>query len=229
MVFAGFPPETLAFLAGIGANNNKDWFTTNRAGWDATVVAAREFVETVGPGLRAISPTIQYGAKIGASLPRVNRDTRLSKDKRPYRDTFDLWFWHGDKKGWDQPGFFLRIAPDNLWIASGMMHILFPVLPKFRDAIVAGRSGEALVAAIAKVNAAGPYEVGYPSRKSVPKGYDKNSPRAEYLLYETLWGHLRLPSEAALDPGFADVALAAWRDLSPIARWLLDEVTAPAP
>ena len=229
MAFTGFPPETLTFLAGIGANNNKEWFTANRAGWDATVAAAREFVEAVGPGLREISPTIQYEAKIGATLPRVNRDTRRSKDKLPYRDTYDLWFWHGDKKGWDQPGFFIRITANGLWIASGMMHILFPTLPKFRDAVVADRSGEALVAAIARVNAPGPYQIGYPSRKSVPKGYDKSSPRAEYLLYETMWGHLALPSEAALSPDFAEVSLKAWRDLAPIARWLLEEVAGPAP
>ncbi|MEQ1770616.1 MAG: DUF2461 domain-containing protein [Devosia sp.] len=226
MSFAGFPPATLSFLKGIGEDNNKEWFTANRAGWDATVAAAKDFVAAVGPRLREISPTIQYEPKIGATLPRVNRDTRLSKDKRPYRDTFDLWFWHGEKKGWDQPGFFIRITHEGVWIAAGMMHILFPTLPKYRDAVVADRSGEALVSVVAQVNASGPYEVGYPSRKSVPKGNDKDSPRAEYLLYETLWGHQRLPPEAALRPDFADVALKAWRDLSPIALWLLDEVTA---
>jgi uncharacterized protein (TIGR02453 family) len=228
MAFAGFPPEMLVFLRGIGEHNNKEWFTQNRAGWDASVSAAKDFVEAVGPRLREISPTIQYEARIGASLPRVNRDTRFARDKLPYRDTFDLWFWHGDKKGWDQPGFFLRITADELWVASGMMHILFPTLPRFRDAVVADRSGEALVATIAQVNAKGPYQIGYPSRKSVPKGYDKASPRAEYLLYESLWGHLQLPASAALAPDFADTALKAWADLAPLARWLLAEVTARA-
>ena len=225
MSFAGFPRETLTFLEGIAAANSKEWFTANRPLWDATVAAARAFVDEVGPSLRVISPGVNFDSKIGGSLPRANRDTRVAHDK-PYRNTFDLWFWHGDKKGWEQPGFFLRITAQGVWIASGMMHILYPVLPRYRDAVVAEASGERLASVVAAIDALGRYEVGYPSRKSVPKGYDKDHARAAYLLQESLWGHLALPAEAVLDPNFADVAVAAWRDLWPLSRWLLEDVTA---
>jgi uncharacterized protein (TIGR02453 family) len=216
MAFTGFPSETLAFLTGINANNTKEWFTANRPLYDATVDASKAFVETVGQQLQAFAPEIRFEPKVGGSLQRPNRDTRFDKGKPPYKEQLDLWFWHGDKKGWDQPGFFLRIAPDNLWIAAGMMHILWPQLKAFRDAIIDDRSGSALVATVDRINAIGPYQVGYPKRKSVPKGFDAGHPRAEYLKYESLWGHLQLPSTAALDPGFADVALVAWRDLAPL-------------
>lgn len=226
--FAGFPPETLAFLAGIKANNSKEWFTAHRPLYDASVDAAKAFVETAGPRLQQFAPTINFEPRIGASIPRINRDTRFSRDKRLYKEQVDLWFWHGDKKSWDQPGFFLRIEPEFTYVAAGMMHILPPTLFRFRDAIDAERSGAALADTVDRINAIGRYEVGYPSRKSVPKGYAKDHPRAEYLLYESLWGHLRLPSEAALRTDFADVALAAWRDLAPLTEWLMAELPAPA-
>ena len=35
--FTGFPPETLAFLAGLNANNSKDWFAAHRSLYDASV------------------------------------------------------------------------------------------------------------------------------------------------------------------------------------------------
>jgi hypothetical protein len=60
----------------------------------------------------------------------------------------------------------------------------------------------------------------------VPKGYDPDHPRALYLKYESLWGHLQLPSSAALASDFAALALDAWRDLAPLTAWLRDEVTA---
>src|ERR1044071_9571557 len=101
----GFPPETLAFLKGIVTDNSREWFTANHALYEATVTAAKTFVESVGPRLREISPTVQFSAKSGASLPRINNDVRNDKSKKPYKENFDLWFWHGDKKGWDQPGF----------------------------------------------------------------------------------------------------------------------------
>ncbi len=225
MAFTGFPRETLAFLEGINANNDKEWFTANRALYDAMVAAAKAFVETVGPDLRSVAPAIRFEPKVGGSLQRPNRDTRFDKGKPPYKEQFDLWFWHGEKKGWDQPGFFLRIAPDTLWIASGMMHILWPQLKTFRAAVLDDRAGAALVATVARIEAAGPYQVGYPKRKSVPKGFDPQHPRADYLRYESLWGHLQLPAEVALAPGFDEVALNAWRDLAPLTAWLLDEVT----
>jgi uncharacterized protein (TIGR02453 family) len=225
--FSGFPVATLEFLTGIAANNNKEWFTANRALYDASVEGAKAFVEAVGPALRTIAPSINFEAKIGASLPRVNRDTRLAKTKLPYKEQLDLWFWHGVKKSFEQPGYYVRIEPEAVYVAAGMMHILWPTLATFREAVVDERAGAALVEAVRRVSEAGPYQVGYPSRRSVPKGYDKAAPRAEYLLYESLWAHLRLPSEAVLEAHFAEVALRAWRDMSPIPEWLLAEVTGP--
>lgn len=230
MAFTSFPSQTLAFLEGIAANNNKDWFTANRALYDASVEAAKSFVDEVGPRLRAFAPAIRHEAKVGASLPRVNRDQRFAKGKPPYREELDLWFWHGEKRGFEQPGFFIRITPQNVWIASGMMHILWPTLKRFRDAVVDEQSGTALEQVVAGINAIGPYQVGYPRRKSLPKGYDLDAPRAEYLKYESLWGHLQLPAGAVLEPDFADVTVDAWRDLAPLTGWLMDEViTEPSP
>ena len=53
--FTGFPQETFAFLAGIAANNDKDWFEANRPLYEAGYVApARAFVEEMGPRLRSL-------------------------------------------------------------------------------------------------------------------------------------------------------------------------------
>lgn len=225
MAFTAFPPDALAFLAGIKANNNKEWFTAHRPLYDASVDAAKSFVETVGPKLQQFAPAIRYEPKIGASIPRINRDTRFSKVKLPYKEQIDLWFWYGDKKSFDLPGFFLRIEPEWTYVATGMMHILPPALFRYREAIEAERSGEALVEAVSRIDAIGRYQIGYPNRKTVPKGYAPDHPGAEYLKYESLWGHLRLPSDAILKPDFAEVALTAWCDLAPLTEWLMTEVT----
>ncbi len=222
--FTGFPPETLAFLAGLNANNSKDWFAAHRSLYDASVEASKAFVDTVGPQLRTFAPAVNFEAKIGASLQRPNRDTRFSKDKRLYKEQIDLWFWHGDKKGFDLPGHFLRIEPEFTFVATGMMHILPPALFRYREAVDRERSGQALVDTVARIDALGRYQVGYPSRKSVPKEYSKDHPRAEYLKYESLWGHLRVPSEAILTPDFAGITINAWRDLAPLTEWLMNEV-----
>lgn len=221
----GFPPETFAFLAGIAEHNDKAWFTANRGLYDVGYVEAGcAFVEAVGPELQKISPAVQYEPKIGASLMRVNRDTRFSKDKRPYKDHLDLFFWHGERKGWTHPGFFLRLTAESVWAGSGMHHFEGELLTRYRDAVVGERSGRALVAAIAKVEAAGDYGIGSMPRKTVPRGYDKDSARAKYLLWEGLPAMAQLSVADATRSDFDTQVLAHFRNTWPIAKWLLDEV-----
>ena len=86
--------------------------------------------------------------KINGSLFRINRDVRFAKDKRPYKNHVDLWFWHGDRRGWNSPGFFFRLAPDRLILGAGMHRFEKTQLDAFRSAIVDPRAGKALVKAI---------------------------------------------------------------------------------
>ncbi len=224
--FDCFPPETAAFLSGIAEHNDKAWFEGHRPLYEAGYVSpARAFVEEMGPRLREFARGVQYDPRINGSISRVNRDTRFSRDKRLYKDHLDLWFWHGEKKGWTQPGFFMRLTAEDVWIGAGMHHFEEDLLTRYRNAVVDDHAGEALRAAIREVQAAGDYQVGGMPRKRVPRGYDKASPRAEYLLWESLPALTRMPISAALAPGFVDTALRHFRNTWPIARWLLEEVT----
>ncbi len=228
VAFDRFPQETKAFLEGIAAHNDKEWFTANRKLYDVGYVeAGRAFVEAIGPALQKLSPSLQYEPKIGASLMRVNRDTRFSKDKRPYKDHLDLFFWHGQQKGWTHPGFFIRLTAEAVWLGAGMHHLEGDLLTRYRNAVVDDRAGDALVNAIAKVEAAGDYAIGSMPRKQVPRGYDKAHPRAHYLLWEGLPAMGRMSIDDALSPGFGDKALAHFTNTWPIAKWLLDEVAEP--
>lgn len=223
--FSAFPAETLKFLAGIDGNNNRQWFETNRDLYETSYVAAgRDFVKAIGPRLKAISPGVEYEARINGSLSRINRDVRFSKDKRPYKSHLDIWFWHGEKKGWDRPGFYLRLTPQTVFLGSGMHMFEGTMLERFRQAVLAESSGRALVAAIRKITAAGPYDIGEATRKSVPRGYDATHERARLLLHEGLHAGLELPAAEATRAGFTDVAVTHFSATWPIGQWLLDEV-----
>jgi uncharacterized protein (TIGR02453 family) len=223
--FSAFPPATRKFLEGIAANNSKEWFEANRALYEEGYIApARAFVEAVGPALRTLSPEARFEPKVNGSIGRVNRDTRFSKDKRLYKDNLDLFFWHGDKKGWDHPGFFIRLTTKDVWLGAGMHHFMDEGLTRFRDAVIDDRSGRALIAAIETVEKAGDYVVGSMPRKTVPRGYDKNHPRAKFLLWEGLPAMAQTTMADAMKPGFTDRALAHFRNTWPIGKWLMEYV-----
>ncbi len=220
-----FPPATLAFLAGIAAHNDKAWFEANRPLYEAGLVApAKAFVLAVGPLLRAISPEVHFEPKVNGSISRINRDVRFTKDKRPYKDHLDLWFWHGDQRAWDQPGFWFRLTADKVYLGSGMHGFDKPMLDSFRQSIIHPRSGRALLAALAEVRASGDYGIGGKTRKLMPRGFETEADRSEYLLYEGLYASAEMPAAAALEPDFAERCVAHFRNTWPVARWLLAEV-----
>jgi uncharacterized protein (TIGR02453 family) len=221
----GFPRKTLTFLAGLAGHNDKGWFYAHREDYELAYVApARAFVEEVGPRLREIAPDIQFEPKINGSISRINRDIRFSPDKRPYKDHLDLWFWHGRKRGWEQPGFFLRIMAKDVWLGAGMHHFSPYMLARYREAVMDDRAGQALASAIAEVERAGDYMVGSMPRKTVPRGYDKNHPRARFLLWEGLPAMAQLPAKAALAGDFSETAIDHFRATWPLGRWIMDEL-----
>jgi uncharacterized protein (TIGR02453 family) len=225
--FDGFPEATRQFLAGIAENNSKDWFDANRALYEEGYVGAgRAFVEAVGPNLRTISRTVHFEPRVNGSISRVNRDTRFSRDKRPYKDHLDLIFWHVERKGFGYPGFYIRLTATDVWLGSGMHHFTDEGLTRYRDAVVDEHSGKALVAAIETVEKAGDYMVGSMPRKTVPRGYDKEHPRARYLLWEGLPAMAQTTIGDAMKPDFADRALAHFRNTWPVGQWLMDHVVA---
>ena len=220
-----FPQATLDFLAGIAANNEKAWFDDNRALYEAGYVeAGRAFVEEMGPRLRALSPSVQFSPKINGSQSRINRDVRFSKDKRPYKTHLDLWFWHGEKRSWDCPGFWFRLTADSVHLGCGLHGMNKETLESFRHSVELPRPGKALVEAVAAVRANGDYDIGEKTRQRPPRGFAVPEERAEYLLYEGLTAGTQMPAIAALRADFADVCLGHFTACWPIGAWLLREI-----
>lgn len=229
MSATAFPQASLDFLAGIAANNEKAWFDANRGLYERGYVeAGRAFVEAIGPRLRDLSPRVQFAPKINGSQSRINRDVRFSKDKRAYKTHLDLWFWHGEKRSWDCPGFWFRLTAEHVHLGCGLHGMSPETLESFRHSIVLPRSGKALVAAVEAVRANGDYAIGEKTRKRLPRGFEAPEERADYLLYEGLTAGKQLPASAALEPDFADICMAHFTATWSIGKWLLDEVATGA-
>ena len=110
--FDGFPKQTLTFLRGLRRNNTKAWFEEHRGDYEQYWVdPAKAFVDSAGAGLQSIAP-VAAEPRVNGSIFWINRDIRFSKDKTPYKDHLDFWFWEGSRKT-APSGFFLRISPDG--------------------------------------------------------------------------------------------------------------------
>ncbi len=221
--FQGFSETTFRFLREITAHNDKAWFDAHRADYDEGYVAAsRLFVEAIGPRLQAISKGIEYEARINGSIFRIQRDVRFSKDKTPYKNHLDLWFWEGERRGWDTPGFFFRMFEKTMILGAGMHQFSKEHLEVYRQAVLDPKKGKALVNALDKVKKAGGYVIGAPTRKTVPRGYDASHERASLLLHEGLWAAYEGPvPKEAQSAAFVDFCVGHFQAVWPVSQWLL--------
>jgi uncharacterized protein (TIGR02453 family) len=221
MSFGGFPKETLRFLAGLRAHNEKAWFEAHRDDYQSFFLApAMAFAEALAPKLRKIEPEVNVEPRVNGSLMRINRDIRFSKDKSPYKDHLDMWFWTGDRKGWDASGFFFRLRPDRLLLGAGMHGFMPEFLPRYRAAVLDARQGAALAAIVAKLRKAG-YEVGTESYKKVPAGVAADHPRAALLRHGGLHAGWEGKHPPALGtPKIVDFVAKHYAAVASLHRWL---------
>ena len=224
--FAGFPEATFRFLAGLAQHNEKAWFDAHRADYEQGYVEpARALVAALGPRLAAIAPAVRFEPRVNGSIFRINRDVRFSKDKTPYKPHLDLWFWEGERRGWESPGFFLRLFAGRLILGAGMHHFSKPQLEAYRSAVLDARAGPALESLRRELERGGHYRPGEPERKTLPRGYDKAHPRAALLLHESLHATWEGPvPREARSAKFVEWCARHFAALHPVSRWLSQHV-----
>ncbi len=222
--FTGFPEHTVTFLRGLRRNNTKAWFDEHRRDYERYwVEPARGFVDAAGAALRKVAP-VSAEPRVNGSIFRINRDLRFSKDKTPYKDYLDMWFWEGERTT-AVSGFYLRIAPEGVGIGAGTRRFDRDRLAAFRAAVVDPKSGPALQRAVTRVGRAG-REVGGEHYKTTPRGFLPRSDRQERLLrHSALWMGDEHPWSPMLhSPELVHWAVAEWSTMKPIHRWLVDHL-----
>jgi uncharacterized protein (TIGR02453 family) len=223
MAFDGFPPAALCFLRELADHNDREWFQAHRAEYETLLLEpARDFVEAMAPELARLRDDLHADPRVNGSILRINRDTRFSPDKRPYKTHLDLWFWQGEGPSRARPGFGLRLTAERLGIGVGKHHFEPDLLARYRDAVVDPRRGADLAAAVRRAEAAG-YGLGVPRYKRVPAGYDPSHPRADLLRRDGLFAGTQLVHPAELHtsalPGFCAIRFA---EAAPLVDWLAD-------
>jgi uncharacterized protein (TIGR02453 family) len=223
MVFEGFSKDTLVFLSELADNNEKSWFDANRARYEGELLdREKAFVTAVGERMHDVEPGLEAVPRVNGSIFRINRDTRFSKDKTPYKTHADMWFWEGkDRKS--SSGMFLRIVPDSVWVGAGAHMLDKDSLTRVRDAIVDER-GAQLAMIVDDLEKAG-YEGEEPTLKRTPRGYLIDHPRADLLRLTSFVGMKEQPvPKEFYSAEFVEWCSLQFEELLPLHRWLVSVI-----
>ena len=119
VTFTGFPEEGLRFLRALKRNNNREWFQAHKSDYEEFIKKPMEgLVLSLGSDLSKIAPEIVATPK--ASLFRIYRDTRFSKDKSPYKTHVAASFPHRGLDKHQGAGLYLHIAPTEVFLGGGI-------------------------------------------------------------------------------------------------------------
>ena len=110
--------RSLDFLKDLSKNNNRDWFLANKARYEADL--KKPFEEFIGKLIQAVQQLdnrVQIEPK--KAIFRINRDTRFSKDKSPYKTNVGAIISPAGAKGKEFPGFYIHVEQGLLMLGGG--------------------------------------------------------------------------------------------------------------
>jgi uncharacterized protein (TIGR02453 family) len=231
MGFSGFPKGAQAFLADLAENNDRIWFADNRERYERDLLGPeREFVDAIGTAFAAIDERVHADSGANRSIFRINRDTRFSKDKSPYKTHADLWFWIGDDRKTSPAGYFVRLIPDAVWIGGGVHTLTDKQLTRYRVAVADGVQGPRLEHILADLEGAG-FDVGEQTLKRAPAGYSPQHPRIELLRYTSIHAMDKVsPSPPQIESeAFVGWCMERFAHTKPLVDWLASQLSGENP
>jgi uncharacterized protein (TIGR02453 family) len=215
--FTGFPPAAVTFLQELVDNNNKVWFEAHREQYEECL---KEPALLFGEAMCARLQEVAGGPPPAASLFRIHRDIRFSKDKTPYKTYVGVPFGDPAHKKGESPGFYFHLDGWKLMLGAGMHTFDKANLESYRQAVLDGDRGARLGPLVDELEDQG-YEVWGETYKRVPRGYDPEHPRASLLRHSGLFSSLSLPHPPELQgPELVDFCFEHYRAMSPLQRWL---------
>lgn len=226
--FNGFSTDFFAFFAELRDNNNKEWFTANKPRFkDVVQGELSDFVTAMAPRLAKVSPHyIADPRPNGKSIFRIYRDLRFSKGGKPYKENAGIHFKNERSTDVHAPGFYIHLAPDEVFFGGGIWKPAGPDLKKIRDAIVNDPKGWAKIVKSKPITDIfdGIHGDGL---VRPPKGFDADHEHIEDLKRQTFFAMRKAKISLTKKPEFPDEVAKTFKAASPFMAFIAKAVDAP--
>lgn len=175
------------FLTELGANNNREWFHANKSRYDDLRAQWLDQISALIARMAEWEPALA-GLSAKQAAYRIYRDTRFSSDKTPYKTYFSASI-ASPRDRQRHLGYYIEMGPacNQEYYFSGLYGGIWcpdaPSLAKLRRAIVDNIEEWEEIVNQPEVCRYFPGFIGE-RLKTIPKGWDRNHPQAEWLRYK---------------------------------------------
>lgn len=213
-------PELYRFLDELAANNDRQWFAQNKSRYDDLRDRWLADIDRLISLMSVWEPDLA-GQTAKSSAYRIYRDTRFSSDKTPYKTFFSAlispWGRRTERAAYYVETGIARSYDQGLY--AGVWCCDAPTLRKLRHAIVDNiEEWDSIVNAPEMLR----YFPDWCSStlKTMPKGWDRNHPQAQYLRMTNYGKFMPCPREFFSDPSWPEKAAEMLHVLKPMVDFL---------
>ncbi len=223
--FDHFSEDLFGFLDELTLNNNREWFTANKARFESDARGpVLAFIRAMGERLGDLSPhLVADDRKSGGSMMRIFRDVRFSKDKTPYKTNIGIQFRHSAGKDVHAPGAYLHLGTEEFFVGVGMWRPESSALKAIREAI-----DEHQDRYMGIVNGlVGTLNRGGDSLKRPPRGWSKDHPLIDELKRKDHIAICDVDPEMLMAPGALDYVMERFMAGRDYCKFLCDAIGQP--
>ncbi|MFZ4412329.1 MAG: DUF2461 domain-containing protein [Bacteroidales bacterium] len=112
------PAHVYQFLQDLAANNNREWFQSNKKAYESAKSSVEAFIKELISGIQSIDNSV-VGISPKDCMFRINRDVRFSKDKSPYKNNFGGFIAKGGRNAMNA-GYYLHIEQGSSFLGGGI-------------------------------------------------------------------------------------------------------------
>lgn len=215
--------DILEFLRDLAQNNNKEWFTTNKDRYKSILQKWYDFCEELIMEIGKYDRDIA-NLTIKDCTYRIYRDTRFSKDKRPYKTHLGVFLARGGKKSM-HAGYYFHIGtegdgnyPNGHMLAAGNYCYDPKAIKILREDISYG--WEEFKSVVLDV-ADSAFELNMEDAlKRVPKGYRADAPYADFMRMKSYGLMMSIDDEFITAPELAQRVAALFKTTKPMVDYI---------
>ena len=213
---SGINSKVFQFFSTLAQNNNREWFESRKPEFKALESEVKIFVKEIESGLQ------QHDKIQKAKIFRIYRDVRFSKNKTPYKTHFGISFHR--KKPNLRGGYYLHIAPQNSFIATGFWNPDPKDLLRIRKELEL--DGDELLKIINKNNFKNIWgEIQGDSVKTSPRGFSSDHPSIDLIRRKQYIFIKKFDDKSVLSPEFQNQVIKNFKAIRPFFDYMTNVLT----
>ena len=216
---------TFSFLRNLAKNNDREWFHAHKAGYEQAKQNVLDVAAQLIAAINTFDKTLGY-PEPKKCLFRIARDTRFSYDKSPYKTNFGVIMNPDGSPRSNLSGYYMHVEPGQCFLSSGIYMPMPDTLKAVRTAIEEDFSEFLKILSQKElVRKIGDLSRDDDALSRVPKGFDKDSPAAEYLKLKHFYVMVAVSDKEMTATDFVKKAASLYKIMYPFNSFMNRVIT----